>query len=210
MRGAVVRRSALALAALALSAGLAGAQQVASQPAPDQTAVPQSPILTIDRERLFKETLFGKAVEARIKADSDDLIAENLKLETALEAEERDLTDRRAKLPAAEFQVLAKAFDAKAEQIRAAQQAKASAISDKRDAEQQRFLDAAVPVLGDLMRDSGAAAIFEKNMIVLSFRGIDITDRAIARIDAVLGNGDTSQPPADPAQPPKPEPQAQP
>lgn len=166
-------------------------------PAQDQATAPsgvQSPILTIDRERLFSETLFGKAVNGRFKSDSDQLIAENLRLEKALEAEERDLTDRRPDLPADEFRALAAAFDAKTEKIRAAQDAKSRAVADKREAEQQRFLEAAIPVLGELMKASGAAAIFDKNMVVLSFRGIDITDDAIARIDAVLGDGTTPAP----------------
>lgn len=188
---------------------------VAAQDAPAQplVAAVQSPVLTLDRDRLFRETLFGKAVDARFKADSDALIAENLRLEKALEAEERDLTDRRSRMSAAEFQVLAKDFDTRTEQIRAAQKAKYGAIAASREAEQQRFLKAAIPVLGDLMRDSGAAAIFDKDMIILSLRGIDITDRAIARIDAVLGNGESSadDPAADdPAATVSPDPQTLP
>lgn len=190
MQGAALRLAALVIAATTLAAGAQDAP-----PAPVVAAI-ASPILTLDRDRLFAETLFGKAVDARFKADSDALIAENLRLEKALEAEERDLTDRRATLPAAQFQGLARDFDAKAEQIRSAQEAKSRAIAMKREAEQQRFLEAAIPVLGDLMRDSGAVAIFDKNMIILSLRGIDVTDRAIARIDAVLGTGDTQPEPA--------------
>ncbi len=200
MRGAVLRLAALFIAAVFASG--AGAQDAPLSP----LAKLPSPILTLDRDRLFAETLFGKAVDARFKADSDALIAENLRLERALEAEERDLTDRRATLPAAQFQVLAKDFDAKAEQIRSAQEAKSRAIAANREAEQQRFLDAAIPVLGDLMRDSGAVAIFDKNMIILSLRGIDITETAIGRIDAVLGTGDIPAMPDPQPQPAEPQP----
>lgn len=198
MRGAALRLAALVIAATTLGAG---AQDAPPTPV---TKIP-SPILTLDRDRLFAETLFGKAVDARFKADSDALIAENLRLETALEAEERDLTDRRATLPADQFQILAKDFDTKAEGIRSAQQAKSRTIAAKREAEQQRFLEAAIPVLGELMRDSGAVAIFDKNSIILSLRGIDVTDTAIARIDTVLGSGD-----GPPAKAPAPEPKPQP
>lgn len=160
-----------------------------------------SPILTIDRERLYKETLYGKAVEARFKSDSDELIAENLRLEQALEAEERDLTDRRAKLPPEEFRKLAAAFDAKAEQIRAAQQSKSQAISRKREADQQRFLEAAFPVIGDLMAASGAVAILDKQNVIVSLRAIDVTDAAIARLDTVLGTGGATPAPSPQASP---------
>lgn len=211
MRGAG-RLCLVALGFLALLPTFGLAQEATTGPAdaPSATTALQSPILTLDRDRLFSETLFGKTVNGRFKIESDTLIAENLRLEKALETEERDLTDRRASLPATEFQSLAAAFDAKAEQIRTAQEAKSRAIAAARDAEQQRFLEAAIPVLGDLMRETGAVAIFDKNMIILSLRGIDITDSAIARIDAVLGNGTapaagpSSGP--DPAAEPKPQP----
>lgn len=173
------------LVAFALLAG----GPVAAQQADGEAALPRAPILTLDRNRLLAETRFGQAVEAQFQKDSEVLIAENLRLEQALEAEERALTDQRPTLPAEEFRKLAEEFDTKTEAIRAAQDAKSRAITSRRDAERQRFLQAAVPVLADLMRDTGAVAIFDKEMVILSLRGVDITDEAITRIDAVLGDG---------------------
>ena len=172
-----------------LLVALALAGPLAAQDAP---AVVQAPILMLDRDRLFAETLYGRAVEAQFQAESETLIAENLRLEQALEEEERALTDKRPTLPAAEFQTLAAAFDKKAEDIRSAQDAKSRAITSKREQDQQRFLQAAIPVLGELMRESGAVAIFDQKTVILSLRGVDITDAAIVRIDAVLGDGSTA------------------
>ena len=149
----------------------------------------RAPVLMLDRNRLFAESGFGKAAEARFQAESKALIAENLQLERALEAEERALTDQRATLEAGAFQELATAFDEKTEAIRAAQDTKSRAITAQRDADRQRFLQAAVPVLGELMRETGAVAIFDKDMVILSLRGVDITDEAITLIDAALGDG---------------------
>lgn len=198
MRGAPVMR----LARLALFALLIGVPVAAQEAA----TVPQAPVLIVDRNRLLSETLFGKAVEAQFDAESKALIAENLRLEQALEQEERDLTDRRAGLPAEEFQALAAEFDRKTEEIRTAQDAKSRAITARRDEQRQRFLQAAIPVLGDLMREAGAVAIFDKDLVILSLRGADVTDQAIARIDAVLRDGSGAGPdtagsaPADPAE----------
>lgn len=190
MRGAALMRIARG-AVLASLVALPVAAQDGTVVAPDQpeAAVPQAPLLIVDRNRLLAETLFGKALEAQFEADSKALIAENLRLEQALEAEERDLTERRATLPAEEFQTLAAAFDRKTEEIRTAQDAKSRAITTKREEQRQLFLQAAVPVLGALMREAGAIAIFDKDLVILSFRGADITDEAIARIDEVLGDG---------------------
>ena len=54
-----------------------------------------------------------------------------------------------------------------------------------------------MPVLGDLMRESGAVAIFDKNIVILSLRGVDITDEAVVRIDSVLGDGSKLPAPSD-------------
>lgn len=185
-QGQVAAMRAVLLALCLLVSPVAMAQQV--QQGSGATDLPQAPILTLDRERLLAETRFGRAVEAQFQKDSETLIAENLRLEQALEAEERALTDQRPTLPAEEFRKLAEEFDTKTEAIRAAQDAKSRAITSRRDAERQRFLQAAIPVLAELMRDTGAVAIFDKEMVILSLRGVDITDEAISRIDDVLGD----------------------
>lgn len=180
--------AALLACGIGVASPLWAQEQQQPQAAPE-VVVPRAPILTLDRERILLESRFGKAVEAQFQKDSQVLISENLRLEKALETEERALTDQRATLPADEFRTLAEEFDSKTEAIRAAQDAKSRAITSRRDGERQRLLQAAIPVLADLMRESGAVAIFDKEMVILSLRGVDITDEAIARIDAVLGDG---------------------
>ena len=166
----------------------------------------QSPVLTIDPDRLFTGSKFGQRVEREYEDKARQLAAENRIKEGELTAEERDLTERRPKLTPEEFRKLADAFDAKVEGIRAAQGAKNSDLDHQREAERQRFLQTALPVLGDLVRETGAVAILNTQAIFLAFRGIDITDRAIQRIDAKIGDGTQLEPaPGDgtaPAVPP--------
>ena len=164
---------------------------VAQDTAPDPLTVPKAPILALDEERLFSETRFGKAVLSRHRADMETLLAENRRIEAALEAEEKDLTERRARLPAEEFRSLAAAFDDKAEGIRAAQTAKDRTLQTRLETERQRFFEAAVPVLAELLSESGAMAIIDKRAVILSFDRIDMTAAAVARIDQVLGDGGT-------------------
>lgn len=182
-------RSAPLAAALVAALALMGAGQGARAQEQAEEVLPRAPVLMLDRNRLFADSAFGKAAEARFQAESQVLIAENLRLEQALEEEERQLTDQRATLDAESFQKLAAEFDSKTEAIRAAQDAKSRSITSKREEDRQRFLQAAVPVLGELMRDAGAVAIFDKEMVILSLRGVDITEEAVARIDAALGDG---------------------
>ena len=88
------------------------------------------------------------------------------------------------------FRKLADAFDAKVQKIRQDQDAKNDDISTaRRDAERKAFFQKVVPILGQLVRDDGAVAILNDQAIFLSLNAIDITDRAIARIDAEMGDG---------------------
>ena len=82
-------------APLVLTLGLWGPAlgQEVSQP-----LAPATPVLTLDTDRVFLESSAGKALEASITAENEALAAENRKIDAALEAEERDLTEQRPKL----------------------------------------------------------------------------------------------------------------
>jgi Skp family chaperone for outer membrane proteins len=173
-----------------------------------QNTAAQSAVLTVDPERLFAESRFGKAAVARLEAAQAELLAENKQLEQALEAEEKDLTERRPTLPPAEFRKLADAFNAKAEEIRAARLAKSRSLTTLRDEDRQKFLTAIVPILGDMMGEMGGLVILDKKTVFLSFERVDVTDRAIARIDTLLD--DNLQPRTAPAPTPEPVPEPAP
>lgn len=189
---------------LSLSVSLtARAQDAPTDPqdgvAPQVDTLPSTPILSLDEERLFIDTRFGQAVLSRHRAEMEALLTENRRIEAALEAEERDLTARRARLPVEEFQTLAAAFDDKAEGIRAAQTAKDRILQQRLESERQRFFQAVVPVLAQLLQESGAVAIIDKRAVVLSFDRIDMTAVAVARMDEVLGDGGTPPDGTEPA-----------
>jgi Skp family chaperone for outer membrane proteins len=170
-------------AGLSLTLWLVLGVPVAAQDAPP----PGVPILTLDQERLFLESAFGSASLERERAATQALEAENKRIEAELVAEEQELTRKRATMSAEEFAALADAFDAKVERIRNEQDAKALELTRARDRDRQEFLRAAVPVLGELLGELGAAVIVDKATVILSLSAIDITDEAIAKVDAALG-----------------------
>jgi Skp family chaperone for outer membrane proteins len=171
----------LALCSVLALTPLSGAQ------AQTVTAAPQ--ILTLDQDRIYTGSLYGKALEATSLAATQALAAENRKIEADLSAEEAALTTQRATLTAEGFATLANDFDAKVEKIRAEQEAKAKGLAADRDAGRKQFFNAAVPILAELMRQMGAYAILNREAVVLSFDSVDVTDRAIAALDAKLGDG---------------------
>jgi len=45
------------------------------------------------------------------------------------------------------------------------------------------------PILGEILTDRGASVIMHQQSVLLSLDRIDITEAAIARIDAQIGDG---------------------
>lgn len=162
-------------------------------PAPASQAqnlgIVQSPILTVESDRLFSESAFGKRLAREFEAESAVLSAENRRIEAELTAEERDLTERRPNMEPDAFRVLADAFDEKVNEIRRTQDAKARELTQKRDADRVVYLQSVAPILELMMRESGAAVILERSSVFISANVIDITDDAIRRIDEAIGDG---------------------
>lgn len=150
---------------------------------------PQSAIVTLDQDALFSKTRYGLALLAQVDAQATDLVAENRKIDAALEAEETDLTKQRAVISPEEFRPLAEAFDVKANELRAAQEAKSRELSRLRDQMRLEFFNQIGPIIGDYMVERGAVAVLDKSGIIVSLGSIDITDEVVARIDARLGDG---------------------
>lgn len=154
-----------------------------------EAQVVQSPILTIDSERLYRESAFGQRVLREIEARNSVLAQENQRLEEELRAEEQALTEQRPTLPPADFRVLADAFDARVQAIRREREARNQENIALLEENEERFLRAALPVLNAIMRDVGAAVVLEERRVFASATAIDITDRAIAEINAAVGDG---------------------
>ena len=111
----------------------------------------QSPILTIDSDRVFTESAFGLRVADDVEPQSAEISAENRLIEADLKAEERKLTDQRSKLSPDAFSGLADAFDEKVQKTRASQAAKGRALNELVEKERHVFLAAAGPVLEQMM-----------------------------------------------------------
>lgn len=187
MRDGMKRSGAGAVFALALAlGGPLGAQA----PSSDLSySLPYTAILTVAPERLFAESAYGQRVVREIEAEGTALATENRRIEAELMAEERTLTQRRTEMEPGAFRQLADAFDEKVQQIRREQDAKARDLGEQQDEARGEFLQVARPVLVTLMRESGASVILERSSVFLSADSTDITDLAVARIDAAIGDG---------------------
>ena len=144
----------------------------------------QSPILTIDSERLFLDTILGQKIAAEIEAAGAALQERNDQIASELEAEELELTQKRADMSPEQFRAVADAFDEKAQRIRTERAAELRALNQRLEDERLAFLRAAEPILESIMLEAGAAVVLEQRSVFISSLAVDITSVAIARIDA--------------------------
>lgn len=185
--------AALAFAAALLVPGAGARAQEIGAPVLDR--IPGSAILTLDQERLFADSAWGKRVAAGIEADSTALSTENRRIEAELTAEERKLTDERAGMDGAAFRAAADAFDARVTEIRRVQDEKAREIGRRNEIERKKFFAAALPSLSEALRAQGALVILDSRAIFLAADIIDVTDEMIAAVDKVIGAGPVPAPP---------------
>ena len=180
---------------LAALSGAAGAQQENDPTVFDVPAAQIAPtILTVDIDRMFSQSQFGERIGRTFNEGRTALATENRRISDALRAEELALTEQRAEMDADVFRTEAEAFDAKAQAIRRAQDAKERALEETLTAGRAQFLEVTRPILGQLMVDRGAFAILDRRSVLLSLGSIDVTDDAIARINDALGDGAQATP----------------
>ena len=178
------------LLAFLLTAGLVPAVSVSAQQLGFSLGEMDTPdIRTVDQDRLFFESLFGQRVRDQVVEASRALEIENQRFVTELSAREAELTAARPDLSPEAFRDQAEAFNAEAERIREAQEQKAREIRQFQEAEQLRFFDAAGPMLEDLRLELGAKVLLDARLVLLADDDIDLTDAAIARVNADLGDG---------------------
>ncbi|WP_083484258.1 OmpH family outer membrane protein [Loktanella sp. 3ANDIMAR09] len=162
--------------AVAAWAGPAAAQQ-------DAQALP---ILIVDYDRLYIDSAYAQQIRAALDADAEALKAENDRIVAALTDEERSLTLRRPTMTAEAFRAEADAFDTKVQAIRRARDAKEVELQRARSAARDEFFVSVRDVVGQLMLERGASLILDRRSVFLALAASDITDEAVARIDAVM------------------------
>lgn len=190
LAAAVLLPLLLAVPAAAQDAGLpTGTPLLLTQGAGTEQGVAILPIAVLSQERLLSQSVYGQRIQREVESAGNALSAENRRIEVQLTEEELRLTEQRATMSAEAFRPLAEEFDTRVEAIRAAQEAKSRALQMQAEAAQTRFFEQAFPVLIGLMRERGAVVLMDNRAVLLSVEGADITDAAIALIDAEIGEG---------------------
>lgn len=160
-----------------------------------QTPGQQATFRILDQDRLLRGSRRGAEILAGIRAAEQALEAENQTIADQLAAEESALTEARATLAPDEFRLRADAFDARVEAIRAERQQRNQELRQQSDQAAQGFFAAALPVLVQMMNDEGILGLLKPDTLILGAEWLDVTDDAIARLDAALSPPAPDPPP---------------
>lgn len=147
------------------------------------------PVLIIDSDRLFAETLYGRRIASDLTAMAAEFQAENDRIVESLTLEERSLTLRRPEMTPEAFRAEAEAFDAKVQEVRRVRDAKNVELQVANAEARAEFEERVQGIVANIMLERGAIIVLEQSNVVLSVRAANITDDAIVRIDAELGDG---------------------
>lgn len=153
----------------------------------------ESAVASLNRERLLLESAYGNSMSAELAKLQASLVEENNRLLNDLEEEERSLTETRKTMDPAAFAPLAAAFDAKANSIRAQQEAKALDLAKALEAARLRFFQEVEPVILDVMRAEGVSILLNEQSVMISLEGADLTNAVLAKLDQLFADGQIGQ-----------------
>ncbi|MEL6958369.1 MAG: OmpH family outer membrane protein [Pseudomonadota bacterium] len=181
-------RGLLAAVGVALVFLTHGATAQEAQP-PALPSDAQPLVLTVDIDALFARSAFGERISREYNAAREALAAENRRIAEALREEELDLAARRPEMEPDMFRAEAEAFDDNTQGIRRAQDAKEREVEETLAQGRAQFLEVTGPILRQLMDERGAVALLDRRALLLYSGSIDITDAALERINAEIGDG---------------------
>jgi Skp family chaperone for outer membrane proteins len=155
------------------------------------------PVLTIDWLAFLRETQYGRRLAAEFQAEKDALQAEWDRIELELLQEEEELVRQRQIVSAEEFRTLSKAFDQKVVAVRREQRERRAELPEKEMAYSRALLQAAGPILFELVQQNGASVLIDKRNVLVNLSSVDVTRQAIQEMDRRIGDGTTQSPTAE-------------
>jgi outer membrane protein len=173
-----------------------------SLPMMAQTGAP-SKIAVINVQRVFLESNLGKAAKDRLEKAASEKQARGKKMQEELEALDKEIAAKRLSLSPDKLTELQKSYDQKKIELQRFAQ---DADRDLKQEEQKVLMElekAIRPVIDQLGKEMGFAAIFNKmeSGLVYASDAIDVTDLTIKRFNEA--NPTAAAPAAAPAPPTK-------
>ena len=147
----------------------------------------QGRIMLLDRMTLLQSSKAGQDVSRQAQAYVDAAKQELGQRQAALEKMGNALKEDLPTLSAEEKATRLKVFKDETDAIQAAARAEDAQIRDGVEQARHVMERALEPVLSKMMMDHGAAIVLDRQATCASFPGLDVTNEAIEKLDAVLG-----------------------
>lgn len=172
-----------ALQGLALSIAVAFGLAATSAPVAAQEAIP-APVLIVNMDRIFRDSATAQAVQDQVNALRDATQEDLRARQDALLAEERALVALRATLAADEFAARAERFQEQARALRRERTESGAQLQRALARANTELRGALQPILQQIMVERRAGVLIDNRNVVLSVTALDVTEDAIARLDA--------------------------
>lgn len=161
----------------------------AAMPAQAQTPAPAAPgtiIIVVDLQRILREAAAVQALQQQVGAARDAFQAEIRQREEELRRQDQELARERPTLPP---EVYAERRQALADQLAALQgdiQERRRQLDVAMNEGMRQVQSELLPILQQLTEERGADIMLAKTAIVLARPELEVTDEALARLDARL------------------------
>lgn len=154
-----------------------------------QPQVLRSSILVLSQDDLFKKSIPGRALLKVFEEKQSKLLAEATKIELQFIAEEKSLTQKRTKLNADDFQIIADKFDTKVEKMRKSRADKDKKLQQDFAIWRKKFVQIVLPIVREQMLQFDALLVLDTNNRGLIYdKKVDVTDVIIKRLNEEFQN----------------------
>jgi len=175
-------QDAAAGAGVGADAKPAGGQELPSTSPPPA----HFPILVIRQSDLFSESTAARSISSQAAEAERALDAELDKVGETLRTREKELSDKRATTPKADFDTLAAEFERDVRAFYARSQRERGLVDQAEGRARAELKQVAQKVLIEIMRRHDAQIMLDEAQVVLSMSALDITQEAIDRLNQLI------------------------
>jgi|GEM_PF-1034213 len=191
------RRAAMACIALAV---LLVAVHARGQGEPD--AVPAAPdppvVIVVDFQSVVRNSAAAGSIQDQINDLRRGYQQEFGRIEDELRAAETELTEQRGTLSQDEFVERRRTFEERVVEAQRAAQARRAALDEALNAAMDEVRQTLVEVIAEIARESGADLVIDRAQVVLVDSRLEVSEEALAELDARLPAVEVMPPPQSP------------
>lgn len=149
--------------------------------AADSTAV-----AVVDVQKLLKDSKAGINIQQQLETHKTKFLAEIAQQEQKLRDDEKALSGQRGSLPVEEFAKKAREFESELTESRRLAQERKRALEDAAAKSIGKLRDEIVKIVQQISDEKGYSLVINRQNVVISSKGMDITDETLARLDKAV------------------------